>query len=209
MEWNGSILIASIVALIGIGVTIRNHSKDIKNKEKELRRDKITKQLTEFYSPILTYLQASKAFSRELLNKKPNDFNLLAYLLDENHKFEGDTTVVLNDKEKELIKEVMKISDKISTIIVDKGGLVEDTRLTINYEPDPEITNVILDEDNKDIGLNGLLLVHYKILESAQKQEISGNYEYYKQFVFPREFVKVIKENYHQLKTELENIKLD
>ena len=85
MDWNGSILIASAVASVGIWVTVAHHSINTKNEEIKKRKEIIHKQLSEFYVPLMSYMQTSKALSKQLYHDKPEDFNLLTYLLDNNY----------------------------------------------------------------------------------------------------------------------------
>ena len=204
MDWNGSILIASAVALAGLIVTMRNHKVDFLNQEEQNKKDKISKQLTEFYVPIMTYLHTSKAISRKLFQNKPKDFNILTYLLATNHLFEGNIQVTLTENELKLVDEILALSEKIEDLIIKKGGLLDDKQLTMHYEPNDKFTDVILDEENQKIGLLGLLLSHYKILSYARKGIISGDVDYYDQFKFPREIVSKIEENYKSLKNELD-----
>jgi hypothetical protein len=209
MDWNGSILIASAVASVGIWVTVAHHSINTKNEEIKKRQEIIHKQLSEFYVPLMSYMQTSKALSKQLYNDKPEDFNLLTYLLDNNYNFKNNTKVSLSEKEKELLVVVMSLSDDISKLLIEKGGLAEDERLTIKYVPNKEKTNVILSEENKNMGLIGYLLSHYKIMKSAHENQISGNVDYFKQFRFPREIGDILKENYDKLNKELKETKLE
>lgn len=204
MEWNGSILIASIVALLGIVVTMRNHKVDFLNEQISRRKDKITQQIVEFYVPIMTYLQISKALSRKLYAGKPKDFDLLSCLLGKDYLDEKNNKIQLTEKELKLLDSILELSDKIEDIINKKAGLVEDKQLTMEYMPSKDITNITLDIDNKNLGLLGLLLVHYKVIKSARTGIIQGDFKYYDQFKFPREIVSVIENNYKKLKNELE-----
>ena len=204
LQWNGSILIASIVALLGIFVTLWIHYKDNKYKQIQSRKENIIKQLVNFYVPMITYLHTSKALTRQLLSNKPKDFNLLAYLLDKDHLFDGNIKVVVSEEDLKLLDEIIILSKKIEDIIIKNGGLVEDERLNISYNPNPESTNIKLDKDNQNIGLFGLLISHYYVISYARKKVIQGNIQYYDQFKFPREIVTIIEENYLKLKQELE-----
>lgn len=206
MQWNGSILVASAVAAIGICVTIRIYLADKRTKKVEDRKKNISEQLVEFYAPLLTLLQISSALSRKFFEDKPEDFNLLTYLLDKDHLFNGNTKVSISEEEMKLLDEIIALSDDISKLIVEKSGLVEDTTLNINYKPDSIITNIKLDKNNSKIGLLGLLLSHYKVIKYARNKIIQGDVDYYDQFKFPREVVRRIENNYTNLKNELDNL---
>lgn len=209
MDWNGSVLVASAVASIGILVTVSQHSINVRNEEKKKRKENIEKQLSEFYSPLMAYMQMSKALSDQLYVNKADNFNLLTYLLDQEYKFSDGKKAELSEKEIELIGVVMSISTEVSDFLIEKGGLAEDPRLTIKYEPNKDLTDVVLTDKNKNIGLIGYLLSHYKIMNSAYSKQISGNVEYFQQFRFPREIGNILLENYEKLNKELEEIKLE
>jgi len=206
MVLNVSILIGAFVALFAAIVNMRNHRVDYLDKQSQNKKKNIANQLEQFYVPIIGYLQVSRALSKKLFIGKPKGFNILTYLLDQEYLFgeaEGrKVKVTLSDQEMAIVGKIILLSKEIANHIIKHSGSVEDKRLTVNYHPDPRITNITL--ENTEIGLLGLLLSHYRILEYAYNKTISGNVEYYDKFKFPREIEKIINENYLELVNELE-----
>jgi len=76
----------------------------------------------------------------------------------------------------------MNVTDKISDLIVDKSGLIED-------------------EEEELQELLSKARVHFRILRLAYDNELSGDTERLKEFVYPKDLDDEIKRK----KTELEN----
>ena len=107
------------------------------------------------------------------LFKHDNEFRTLTELL-EGREFTG------NDKV--LLEQVMSVTDKISELIVDKSGLIED-------------------EEEELQELLSKARVHFRILRLAYDNELSEDIERLEDFVYPKDLDDEIKRK----KTELED----
>jgi len=107
------------------------------------------------------------------LFKHDNEFRTLTELL-EGTEFTG------NDKV--LLEQVMEATDKISDLTADKSGLIED-------------------EEEELRELLSKARVHFRILRLAYENELSGDTERLKEYVYPKDLDDEIKRK----KRELEN----
>ncbi len=198
-------LISSSVALVTLVVTSIYHSYEIKKNKKDERRKEIYNHLNQFYGPLLSYLNVVKALYKLFKSNKPQNFRTLTYLLDPKQNYQTDkgmVKVTLSDVDKNLLEEIIETEKKIEDLILTKCGLVDNERLLFDYFPDQNITDIEL----KDISIFTLVLSHFRLLRMAYNNEISGDVERFKNFVYPRQFDLEIKQKIDLLRNELKQL---
>lgn len=191
---------STVAFTIGVMTYLYNRAT-LKEKKRSERRDLITKKLNEFYGPLLSYLNIVKALYQLFRANKPAGFRTLIFLLDRNQEYEIDgikQTVVLSKSDEQLLKEIIEIEQKIEDLIVERGGLVDDPALMFKYIPDPTYTDVNL----VNYGLLATAVAHFRILRRAYQGHIQGEVERFKDFVYPRELDKVLRERIEKLIVE-------
>ncbi len=167
--------------LVGIAAIIASHflnRKTLNLKRNEDRVDLINRMLSEFYGPFQQLrLKSCKLYERFTIDK-PKDFRTVRVLLS-GHKFEG------NDKI--LLEEILEIGEELQGLIKEKAGLVDDKKLRTE----------ILPEYNK----------HTTLLKLMYEGKIQGEYDRFKDDVFPRELDAEIDRRINELQAELKEIK--
>lgn len=199
-------LIALIASLIGNVVQFILNRSDKEFQRKLLKREKINRQLEEFYKPFLNHLQYLKSLSRTLFYDKPEDFRLLTHLLDKNtiYKFPDGTEhrYELTSHDIVCIEEMLNYYKKIEDIIQDKSSLIDNKILLEEYVPDPKITDID-PQKVSGLGANAILVRHFQLMKSAYEGSIGGNLAQYKDFIYPREINNILQEHINKLEKEL------
>jgi len=171
----------TLVGLLGLGgllvaywqirKSFEQTDKLLQERQREEERNEIQRKLNEFYGPCQTLMRETKMLHD--LFKHDSEFRTLTELL-KGREFTG------NDKV--LLEQVMNVTDKISDLIVDKSGLIED-------------------EEEELQELLSKARVHFRILRLGYNNDLSGDTERLKDFVYP----KALDEEIERKKTELEN----
>ena len=164
-------VISFIVAYLQIRRSFEQTDKLLEERQREEERNEIQRKLNEFYGPCQTLMQESKMLHD--LFKHDNEFRTLIELL-EGREFTG------NDKV--LLEQVMNVTDKISDLIIDKSGLIEDE-----------------EEDLQE--LLSKARVHFRILRLAYNNGLSGGTDRLEEYVYP----KALDDEIKRKKRELEN----
>jgi hypothetical protein len=168
----GGLGVASfIIVYFRIKDSIQQTEKRLRERQKEEERNEIQRKLNEFYGPCQTLMRETKMLHD--LFKHDDEFRTLTELL-EGREFTGNNEV--------LLEQVMEVTDKISDLIIDKSGLIED------------------EEENLQ-ELLSRARVHFRILRLAYNDELSEDTERLKEYVYPKDLDDEIKRK----KTELEN----
>ena len=198
-------IISSSVAVVTLVITSIYRYQELKEVRKAERRKEINHLLNDFYGPLISYLNVVKALYKLFKSNKPKDFRTLTYLLEPKQEYQTDGGVVrvkLNNADKKLIEEIVETEIKIEDLILTKSGLIDSEKLSFGYIPDPSITDVEI----RNTSITALLLAHYRLLRMAYRQEIKGDVDRFKDFVYPREFDLEIKRKMESLQKELENL---
>jgi hypothetical protein len=164
-------LASLIVAYLQIRRSFEQTDELLEERQREEERNEIQRKLNEFYGPCQTLMRETKMLHD--LFKHDSEFRTLTELL-KGREFTG------NDKV--LLEQVMNVTDKISDLIVDKSGLIED-------------------EEEELQELLSKARVHFRILRLGYNNDLSGDTERLKDFVYP----KALDEEIERKKTELEN----
>ena len=188
------ISILSTVATAIIAFITFNFTKKTFLYEKESKRkEKIRLQLTEFYGPLLTYLNISNTLYRIFKTNKPAELHLLPHLLDPLQSYNG-VKVTLNESDHEIIKEIIDISNKIEKLITEKTGLVDAEELRFKNKGKDEVDYI------------SILLIHFKVVKMAYEKKFSNteyNIDKLKNFTFPEEIKDKIDDIIKNLQKEL------
>lgn len=202
-----------VIALLGVGVAVllggasylhtrRTHREgQIKD-----RKAAIEASLTEFYYPLLGYLNVSQSLFKIYHAGKPEDFRTLTYLIDPEITYatpSGPVHVELTPSDRQVLREILRIGRKIEELIVTKSGYVDDRELLFEYIPDPKSVGI----DPQVVRGQGLLAVtvtHLRLIRLAFRGVIQGQADRYKDFVYPRELNKRIFDKIESLRAERE-----
>ena len=200
---------AAVAATIGV-MTWANSRANLKERRISEKRRSLAKKLNEFYGPLISYLNITKSLRNILDSNKPPEFRTLTHLLDPEQEYNvgaNKIKVELTESDRMIISEIVEIERKIEDLIVEKGGLVEDKRLMFDYYEGTEFKPYHPTTISSTSLAN--LITHFRVLRLAFEGKIAGEVERYKSFVFPRETVKLIHENYERLHRELEALNND
>lgn len=211
-------IIASFITFAGTiivaGISIYNNIKINKENKKLIERNDliekskvIEKKLNEFYIPLRHYLSQSKSLFRIFNKNKPAEFRTLTFLLDPQNEY-GDEKikVVLNENDKVLLRNIIDIGSKIETLINEKIYLIgSDQEFVSKYEPSDGYKNIQYDSE---LSLIDLLISHLLTIRLAFKNEIAGEVEKFKGFVFPNEINPKINIKITELEEKLSNYEL-
>jgi len=206
-----ALFVPLIVAAGSFLYNVINNAREIKYKKEVLdeskvadKRKELAKKLNEFYGPFIQNMKKSTTLYRALTQGR-GDFRLLDYLLDEN-VFKDQ---VFDENDKTLIREIVEIGKKQQLLIQEKGGLIDDPKLTIDYL-DPYI-DAEFPQDRPDLQNIGLLPranAHYRILELAYEKKLHGDTERFKYYRFPRNMTTEVERRFKELQEELESLRV-
>jgi hypothetical protein len=162
--------------------------------------------LNEFYGPLISYLNITYSLNEVLKRDKPKSFRTLLYLIDPHQEYEVEvegkkTKVNLSHLDKVVLEEIIKVEERIETLIVQKSGLVDDSRLMFERLI-PRDGNF----SSNSLTSLGTLIAHFHLLRLAYEgrfEDENDRTENYKIFVFPRDLERVVYENYNALHEEL------
>jgi hypothetical protein len=168
------------------------------------RLAKIEAALTEFYSPLIGYLNVSQALFKIFIAGKPKEFRTLTYLLDPGQLYEtgsGLARVELTESDRAVLKEILRIGRKIEELITRKSGYVEDRELLFEYIPNPSFTDID-PEVVRGQGLLAIAVTHIRLIRMAFRGTIKDQVERYRAFVYPRELNQRISGKIESLRAE-------
>ncbi len=196
--------IFSAFAAFVIGILSYYHNKNLVNLQKRNeRRKSIEKRLNEFYGPIVSYLDITRALHNILVKGKPDSFKTLTYLLDPTQTYEHNgtiVTVVLNESDKQILREIINIEEKIEELIIDKAGLMDDAEITLRKLPKFNIS----DNDPKDPSVLTKAVLHYRLLRYAFEGGFQKEVERFSEHTYSTDFDKTIIDRMNALRAELD-----
>lgn len=205
-----------VVALItlsgvigGIIATFIHNYLDRKYKDKVVKKEKLHRQLEEYYRPYLGYLQHLKSLSKLLFVDKPENFRLLTYLLNKKQEYTYKDGSIkqyqLSNHDIVLMEQMFAYYESIEKLINEKSSLVDDKVLLKEYIPNPAITDIVAD-DVKGLGLNALLIRHFHLIKSASEGQIDGDEDKYASYVYPREINAILEQKIDELSKALNSL---
>lgn len=173
--------------------TISKYSKDYKLQleqiAEEKNRETINKsneKIEKFYGPINSLLEESRVIyeyfalhEKSLLRQNGSYFRTLRFLTEKNNCSTGVDR--LHDYDKQLLMQIVDISDKITVIIENNSGFVDNPSLHI---------------------LLGKLSAHYRIIKLAVNGKLIGLNEELENIVFPLEINGAINSEILKLKNK-------
>jgi len=182
-----------VLVIVNISITrktLKQNTNQLIIRSIEEKRKYYLKKLNEFYLPLMNYLESSKSIYNKFFEGKPKGFRTLTYLLNRNKEING-IRYQLTANDESLLKQILDIGTQITNLIDKKSGLIEDPELKNNYKPNPEITDIKLDEE---ISILTLLQTHLRIIRLAKEGDLTGESERYEKYVYPREINFILKE---------------
>lgn len=193
---------AAVAGTIGI-MTWRYNKETLREKRVAEKRASIAKQLNEFYGPLISYLNITNALREIYTKDKPEGFRTLTYLLDPEQVYEtnqGALKVALTESDRLILGEIIEIEEKIESLVVEKGGLVDEPQLMFNYLNGTESAR------GSQLSLLAALIRHFRILKLAYTGKLHGEIQRYKDFVFPTEIKGVLRKKFESLHRELDKL---
>jgi hypothetical protein len=206
-EVNASI-ITFIATLIVAAFSIHQNflsRRDINNNIKRVdlteKKQIIENKLNEFYIPLRHHLEHSNTLYKILKKGKPNDFKTLIFLLERNKKNGDVKKVKLSKNDISLIKAILKIGKKIEKLIHKKSYLIgDDNEFVKEYIPRTEYEKETYE---KDMTLLSLLSSHIVTIRMAFNEDLSGQVDKFKGFVFPNEVNIRVNEKIDELEVKV------
>ncbi|MBU1682925.1 hypothetical protein KJ742_03185 [Patescibacteria group bacterium] len=195
-------IISSTVAIVTLLITSIYRYLELKEVRNAERRKEINSKLNDFYGPIISYLNVVKALYKLFFSNKPQNFRTLTYLLDPNQEYQTDKGIVkvkLSEVDKKLLSEIIETERKIEDLILTKSGLIDDDKLTFGHMSSKAVSSQTIN----DTSLIATVLSHFRLLRMAYNNEIKGDIEKFKGFVYPRQFDIEIKKKIDDLRNEL------
>jgi hypothetical protein len=195
---------ASVAGTVGV-MTWKYNQATLREKRIAEKRENITKQLNEFYGPLISYLNITNALREIYTKDKPEGFRTLTYLLDPDQTYktrQGSSKVVLTESDRLILGEIIEIEDKIELLVVEKGGLVDEPRLMFNHG----LINGIETTGTSRLSLLAELIRHFRVLKLAYAGKLHGEVQRYKDFVFPTEINRVLRDKFEFLQRELNKL---
>lgn len=203
------VLIPLIVAAVSLAFNVWNNIREFNYKKKNLsevkiseRRREISIKLNEFYGPFQQNMKKSTTLYRALTSGR-GDFRLLDHLLDPT--VFSDQIFDINDDT--LIEEIIQIGRDQQKLISEKGGLVDDEKLTRFYN---DKSDEVFDSKRPDLHNIGLLPranAHYRILELAYDKKLTGGAKRFENYRFPRQLSTEIDRRVAELSAELNKLR--
>lgn len=209
-------LICSIITFIGTsivaGISIyhnklaRKDSKvnsiilDLQNKKKIIEQ-----KINEFYTPLDHQLGYSKTLFKIFSIDKPLNFRTLTFLLDPQQVYPDiGSAITLSDNDKTLLETIIKIGEKIETLIYEKSYLIGDDKEFVDvYTPSigyEYVSNI------QDMNLLSLLLSHIITIRLAFSNKLKGDKDKFQNYVFPTEINNKVKAKLLLLRQEITNL---
>lgn len=127
------------------------------------------KEYLEFYAPISQHLKTSEMLHKILKKNRPEDFRLVKALFENKGQF--------SDYEISIISQIIDIGDKVNKLLNSK-----------NYAYSNE-------DFSEQVAKYKAHLVVLKLLNSNNFNPGNHSYKDFEDYVFPREFAKMIQEN--------------
>lgn len=189
-------------------LTRRDNKNNIKRIELIEKKQIIENKLNEFYIPLRHHLEHSNTLYKILKKDKPNDFKTLIYLLERNSKKSDDVAKFkLNKNDISLIKAILKIGKNIEKLIHEKSYLIgDDNEFVKEYVPRIEFANETYE---KNMTLLSLLSSHIVTIRMAFNDDLSGQINKFKGFVFPNEVNIRVNEKIDELENKLNSYESD
>ncbi len=162
------------IALVSIVATYLYQRRTIREKQREDRRKDIYRKLNEFYGPCAILLRESRMWHD--LFKKNESFRTLTRLLNAEQYLGNDAV---------LLEEVMRTTARISELIVDKAGLVEER------ESETDLVNLL-----------SKARAHYRLLQLAYEKKLSMEADRFAEYVYPQDLDEAIISEKRRLEAE-------
>lgn len=193
-----AIITASVSAVLGLFPIITYFVENRKQK-----KNLINSQLTDFYGPLLSYLNTSHTLYMVLNSNKPTGFKLLTYLLDKDQEYNGNK-IELSSSDREIIQEIFLTFEKIEKLIIKKSGLIDDHELRFEYID--QDFNAMDYKEMRKLSLLSRILINQRLLKMAYHEKLTDNnynIEQLKKFTFPIAINEKIRENIKNLQKKL------
>jgi hypothetical protein len=182
-------VLTSFISLALAFATIYKYGKDIKHiqekhdlEKKQIKDAAAKKKLEQFFGPLASLLEESRilythfAISEKMvLNGNGDYFRTLRYITT------GDNLDKLSIHDKAILEQIVNISDKITKLIEDHSGLVDN----------PELH-----------GLLGKLCSHYRIIRLAFDGKLKNQHDHLEDIVFPLEINGAIDNEIRKLESQ-------
>lgn len=201
------LIIAALSFLVKVIFDARESSfriDQLKENKIQDRRSEIIKKLNEFYGPFQQNMNKSTSLYRSIIMDKPKEFRTLKYLLAGESEF-PDLKLTNNDRT--ILREIIDIGKEQQKLILEKAGLIDDPVLSYSFEHESDSEFEEYREDLRSLGLLGWANAHYRILELAYNEELKGDLEKFKHYVFPRELKSNITRRIKELSSELDELR--
>lgn len=157
-----SALTSAVVALIGVGMALRNTTATLYQKSNEAEVKELQTRLTEFYGPFDQISKENDLISREFRQRhsQGNDaFRTLISLLDQKWRDE------LDQSDRALLEKIIQNGKDLRELIRSKSGLV-----------DTQIAPIL-----------AKAAAHFSVLEMAASGQLQNQPERFAAYVYPRE----------------------
>ena len=196
---------AFLMGIISARLTWVINQNQRKDKQEDIKRHEILGKLNNFYRPFQLHLNESKLHFSLFRKSTPLDFILLDYLLNRDQEYlfmDGSTKKFeLDANGRRLIENILEAGIKMTALIENNIGSLDDAVLTKNYESDPAVTRVEL----KESGLLMFAKGHFKLITQAYNNHIEPT-ELFEDLIFPRELTPNIDRRTKELEDELRNL---
>jgi hypothetical protein len=169
-------VLATLVALFSVGISFYFNTRTFKRQQHEDELKEIYKKLNSFYGPYQQLLETSRQLSEILRLNKSKDFRVLTSLL-KGEKFEK------NDKA--LFEEILEIVKQLERIRIEQAGLIDD----------PQLERLLAKAG-----------AHFRILELAYREVLTGELSRFENYVYPRELNEKIDNKIKELQDKLNEL---
>ena len=170
------IIAASVVGSIGIYYQFLSNKGLLKRQQVEDERREIYQKLNAFYGPYQQRLAASSGLHEYLSAPKEQSSRLLDILLSRKPQ--------LDENDKELLAQIIKINEELDHLTLTHGGLVDDPELRL---------------------LISKASTYFRIISLAYSGRVAGK-EHFKGIIFPKELVSKLEEDIISLKKRLDEL---
>ncbi|MEM0554622.1 MULTISPECIES: class I SAM-dependent methyltransferase [Aeromonas] len=182
-------VLTSFVSLALAFATIYKYGKDIKHiqekhdlDKKQIKDAAVKEKLEKFFGPLASLLEESRILyahfaisEKETLSIHGGYFRTLRYITT------GDNLDNLNIHDKAILEQIVTISDKITTLIENHSGLVDN----------PELHSLL-----------GKLCSHYRIIRLAFDGKLKDQHDNLENIVFPLEINGAIDNEIRKLESQ-------
>ena len=102
-----------------------------------------------------------------------------------------------------ILREIIEIEGKIESLVIEKGGLVDQPELMFEF---PYIADFASRKSRNPPSLLASLITHFRVIKLAYEGKLYGEAQRYQDFVYPEKINEVLRKKFDCLHEELNDL---